>query len=927
MHQGAPTTTMAYPSLPASPTLTNPDMILPYGDYDSTPSPPRSAAWKGRPQDMDFAQSLAYGEPSLVAVPMTPITPIIYGNGTMLSDIGEVTEAESTPGAGVRRIRNRMAKEDDSPVKSSPTMGYQSTVKKSKVGTHQRSASMESTSTITTESQAPEPFEDFDDTVSVDESAFQGDDEESVVGESYGQAMLAEVKTMYRKEGRTADARKEKEDEELSSAALSKRAEMILSNAKKRLDNMEGNLSRARSSLYISPSSSMSSIHSSSPLSRSTPSPPEPRIISQMGLPPARHRQLNHSNLGPNSPSHARVGSENSLPLSPPNNAPIANSISRPTLVSRQSLPLISSPQSDGAQRRESYRSQYATQESRRSSNEHSDPASGIVIMETGSDGGPTSPFEADRHVRSSTAEPHSWHEIDPRTLTRSASSMQMRDLSSKMKDLKGKISTLRDRAKEDNMKRRSVQSLRTPSPFTAAEQWYTTSKDYKDGHLSADAVVMHAPWDGETKEQEAQQKQVNNTLDHVTEDAAEDVADADYQESETTSIYQDFEEAEEHQEEYGNVVGSFGEEQVNEDEDYEEPAELENANRENDLQEDDLQQNGLQKHTEERVDEEQPIDDEDQDEFEDGEEEYDDANSDVASLYHDTSQVPLSHEDREDAFDYEHFFLHSAMGTMSQQKYGRRGSTSSYGSDDSVATARGIDPPTATGTYKDELKPAVVGHKRHKSIDTVSTMATFATAKSRHSEAELQNQYFDFAVQDVRWSQQIAGGDTSKALPTTPNDEAADQEQESRRGSVIRAGVIQPAATHRPSISSFASSSSATRSFPLINRPKDPSGTSTPSGSNYPSHPTSNPSELLGMALTTGMINGNGSEERAAQPSPVSMLHRDDQILVERLVGSVGKCVVGLQETRRTSAENRVWRKRLEMAYRILEGDESLLK
>lgn len=672
---------------------------------------------------------------------------------------------------------------------------------------------------------------------------------------------------------------------------------------------MEGNLSRARSSLYISPSSSMSSIHSSSPLSRSTPSPPEPRIISQMGLPPARHRQLNHSNLGPNSPAHARVGSENSLPLSPPNNIQNVTITSRPALISRSSLPLIS-PQLDGPQRRDSYKSQNAAQESRRSSNEHSDPASGIVIMETGSDGGPTSPFEADRFVRSSTAEPHSWHEIDPRTLTRSASSMQMRDLSVKMKDLKGKISTLRDRAKEDNMKRRSVQSLRTPSPFTAAEQWYTTSNGYKDGHLSADAVVMHGAWDGETKEQ------VNNTLDHVTEDAAEDVAD--YQGSETTSIYQDFEEAQEHQEEYGNVVGSFGEEeQVNEDEVYEEPAELENGPDEND-QEDDLQRNDLQEHTEEReLDEEQPIDDENEDEFVDGEE-YDDANSDVASLYHDTSQVPLSHEDREDAFDYEHFFLHSAMGSMSQQKYGRRGSTDSYGSDDSAETTRGLDPPT--GTYKDELKPAVVGHKRHKSIDTVSTMATFATAKSRHTEADLQNHYYDFAVQDVRRSQQIEGGDTSKALPTTP-DETADQEQDSRRGSVIKSGVIQPVATQRPSISSFASSSSsATRSFPLINRPKNASGTSTPSGSNY-----SNTGELLGMALTTGMVNGN--EERAAQPSPVSMLHRDDQILVERLVASVGKCVMGLQETRRTSAENRVWRKRLEIAYRILEGDESLLK
>lgn len=554
--------------------------------------------------------------------------------------------------------------------------------------------------------------------------------------------------------------------------------------------------------------------------------------------------------------------------------------------------------------------------------------------METGSDGGPTSPFEADRFVRSSTAEPHSWHEIDPRTLTRSASSMQMRDLSVKMKDLKGKISTLRDRAKEDNMKRRSVQSLRTPSPFTAAEQWYTTSNGYKEGHLSADAVVMQrGPWDGsEIKEQEIQQNQVNNTLGHVTEDAAEDMAD--YQESETTSIYQDFEEAQEHQEEYGNVVGSFGEDRFNDKEVEEESAELENGLvegylQQNGIQEDDVEENGFEDDTEEReLDEEQPLDDENQDEFVDGEE-YDDDNSDVASLYHDTSQVPLSHEDREDAFDYEHFFLHSAMGSMSQQKYGRRGSTDSYGSDDSVETTRGLDPPT-TGTYKDELKPAVVGHKRHKSIDTVSTMATFATAKSRHTEADLQNQYYDFAVKDVRRSQQIEGGDTSKALPTTPDDEAREHEQESRRGSVIKAGVIQPVATHRPSVSSFTSSSSGnTRSFPLINRPKNASGTSTPSGSNYSSPPISNPGELLGMALTTGMLNGNGNgtEERAAQPSPVSMLHRDDQILVERLVASVGKCVTGLQETRRTSAENRVWRKRLEIAYRILDGDESLLK
>jgi len=227
---------MPYPSLPASPTLTNPDMILPYGEYDSTPSPPRSSAWKPRPEDMNFSQSLTYGANSLASVPMTPITPIIYGNGTMLSDIGEVTEAESTPGVGVRRIQNRLAKGGDSPVRSSPTVPYQALTKRSKAAGHQRTVSMESDSTVTTEGPTEGLFEDFDDAISVDESAFQGDDEESVVDEGYRRPMVAEVKAMFRKESRELDVRKETEGEEMSSAALSRRAEMILANAKMRLD-------------------------------------------------------------------------------------------------------------------------------------------------------------------------------------------------------------------------------------------------------------------------------------------------------------------------------------------------------------------------------------------------------------------------------------------------------------------------------------------------------------------------------------------------------------------------------------------------------------------------------------------------------------------------------------------------------------------
>lgn len=231
------TATMAFPSLPASPTLTNPDMILPYGEYDSTPSPPRrsddTGLWKGRPSDMDFS----IGPPAHIGIalgPMTPTTPIIYGNGTMLSDIGEVTEAESTPGRKPRQVIKKMSHGNDAPLQSSPTVGYNAMLKRSKVGSHQRRVSMESTSTITTESQADDMhFEDFDDGVSVDDSNFQGDDEESVIDETYEhQVAVAQAAIVTQQSSVKLVA----DDDTSSSAVLSRRAELILANAKKRLD-------------------------------------------------------------------------------------------------------------------------------------------------------------------------------------------------------------------------------------------------------------------------------------------------------------------------------------------------------------------------------------------------------------------------------------------------------------------------------------------------------------------------------------------------------------------------------------------------------------------------------------------------------------------------------------------------------------------
>jgi hypothetical protein len=116
----------------------------------------------------------------------------------------------------------------------------------------------------------------------------------------------------------------------------------------------------------------------------------------------------------------------------------------------------------------------------------------------------------------------------------------------------------------------------------------------------------------------------------------------------------------------------------------------------------------------------------------------YEDAEPDLPSF-----TVP--HEEREDAFDYEHFFLHSAMARYQQSSSPVDAAYDSDGeSVSSVSTAKG---PTATATeidpYPDELNPPPtpetpetlreierrIAHSRSQSIDSISTVASFATA------------------------------------------------------------------------------------------------------------------------------------------------------------------------------------------------------
>ena len=121
------------------------------------------------------------------------------------------------------------------------------------------------------------------------------------------------------------------------------------------------------------------------------------------------------------------------------------------------------------------------------------------------------------------------------------------------------------------------------------------------------------------------------------------------------------------------------------------------------------------------------------------------------SSVYEDAKEQAsvVAHEDREDAFDYEHFFLHSAMTTYGD---GRRNSQSSEASEASIETARGpalvgYEDDDAFDESSDEYPPATPQtpeklreiernlHKRTLSNESITTTGTFATAEEGAEE------------------------------------------------------------------------------------------------------------------------------------------------------------------------------------------------
>lgn len=275
--------------------------------------------------------------------------------------------------------------------------------------------------------------------------------------------------------------------------------------------------------------------------------------------------------------------------------------------------------------------------------------------------------------------------------------------LRDQMNDLRGRISSLKLKAQEDHLRRRSIQSLRAPSPFTSADTWYPSSNTYRPESPVTGTTGLGITTSPHTRTglyPEVQDRPLTATT--TTSQLHGEKLVAQYKGQPATTR--------------GNIYSdrSYEEPEVNSEEsEAYEPSEVDDS--------DFVSVYG-----------------------EDGE-------ADPESVYEDAVyEMPTTerHEDRVDAFDYETFFLHSAMGTYS---LGDRRSSTSSGT--SVATTR---PVTAvqTGEGQSKAEKRVSFHQRNPSADSVSTVATFATAaEEQDDDEEDANEQMD------QFSQQIMSG------------------------------------------------------------------------------------------------------------------------------------------------------------------------
>ena len=630
--------------------------------------------------------------------------------------------------------------------------------------------------------------------------------------------------------------------------------------------NMEGNLSRARSTLEHRPSSSMSSFSNrgGEPVSLYT-LPKKGR--SPGGFSPSKHRQANLPMLDENVQGHSRVFSETSVP-STLQTAPNGHS---PEEESRTPYGGDPAPKDRNS---EPSRNWFWNGLTRNTSLNHAARhANGLQALD---EDGPAlesfeqssetnehrddDTFDLDASPKVATFEASNPSNPPTTGLTRARSTTQMRDLRDQMQDLKGKISTLKQRAKEDNLRRRSLQSLRTPSPFTAAEPWYSGESVAETGSSSAQALGLGLVEDSKVPDAEV-------LHESPPEDLGQDLAVTE--ENDVT----------------GNYNLNTGLEYVPEPTSQEE----ESTPRSSQIESTSHRKSSSPSSSPSPspspspvgrlriVDDPSPVD-------LDGKEDslYGDQD------YHESSTEPVveRHEDRPDAFDYEHFILHSALGGYSgvclKRSSSLRKRRDSDSSASSVETTKPRDSTSEKNGYvaNGNESSSSGGHVRKDSVDSVSTVNTFATA--------------------------------TEGKPSPPSDD--DDDDWTPRQTM--AGSWQPE-PKKHKVNGFSESPKSKGKKHIASAYKPSSRTDARSSEGKVS-PTQPPDLLSYLTSIARPVSPDGG--------PVQPLHIGDRDreLIERLVASLARVCEHLHKLGAEGAvyEARVCRRKLDSARRMLDGE-----
>jgi hypothetical protein len=719
---------------PPSPTLTNPDMILPYNPVGASPTPLASSPTL-RAADLGLSpgpSTAPTSEPEVgvatavrMSVPAKARPPshllLSYGgyeHGAPLSDIGE---EETTPRSKFsRKSRSPSPVEPQSPTPSRPA------------AKHRRP----SNDAASSNGSDIGDWEDFDTSKMMSgrlAADIAKEDDEDIDGvESKRNSALSFALPL------------DEDRDEMT--ILNAKAEKILANARQRLGHMEDNLSKARHSMLWSPRSSpnMSELHQpAGGLYRSI----SLASVSRKSKPlyqPVVKSNLSHSR-GLSDTTHTSGGLKR-LSMIPEARSSSAQEFGRHSESPQNSQQWRFSPgQRYTAASPASSRSVHSPMRTLEEE-EYSSPSTIKTTPENNAPRGlgiNTLAKKTQDNLTDSRRSPSP-------TLVRSTSAASARSLLSQASGLKIRLEDLKAKTRADKERRQSVQSRNTPSPFNHAsnpEHWYTSAPEYREGGspLNTNAGVGWSPVHEKKKSIDAQitpvTPQAARFLDTETPETGNSALKSDARtDVNTPSLHKRIEE----------IVPVQSNERVDSviDDSYYEDAAQHFAEDEDQVAASEEEQIYLNEVLEESLQDAEP------------------SMPTIPDQYLEGEVESERHEDRLDAFDYENMFLHSAMGNYTGS--GRRSRSDSDSSETSVETRR-ADQQTPTGKYRDEeqineegnsddsdeeetliiqhhteddadimptprglappAQPWLKHAGRSNSVDSVSTTATFATA------------------------------------------------------------------------------------------------------------------------------------------------------------------------------------------------------